>query len=322
MKDSQLFSVVILSWNRKDDTLPAIQSVFSQSNCTDSLECVIVDQGSTDGSVEDIERFKDQNQNYNIKLIKLQKNLGVPGGRNVGIQNASGKILVFLDNDAEIDKNALDLIKKIFEKEPRSILSFQAINFYTNQPDLSSWVYPKRMLPKIDEEFESNTYWGGGHSMMADLFKEVGLYDETLFFCNEEEDISFRAIDGGFKIIYCPAIKVYHKNSQEFKFSWGSKRYYFFVRNRLYLCWKYLPLIPAVSRSFMYIIGYPIKAIPNKTLKQSIKGIFNAFKLFPRAFSLRKPVKLSTYKKMRSIEQKQRGNFWLRLRYELLSKKT
>jgi GT2 family glycosyltransferase len=320
---SPLFSVIILSWNRKDDTLAAIQSVFLQNNCTDSLECVVVDQGSSDGSVEEIEKFKDQNSNYNINLIKLQRNLGVPGGRNVGIQHATGEILVILDNDAELDKDALKIIKEKLDKDPSiGVLSFLSINYFTRKPDLSAWVYPTRTLAKIDEEFEGLTYCGGGHAIRASVFKEVGHYDDILFFSNEEEDLSFRIIERGHKIVYTPKIKIYHKVSPTNKFSWGTNRYYFFVRNRLYLCWKYLPLIPAVSRSLMYIIGYPIKAIPNKTLKQAVKGIFNAFKLFPRAFSLRKPVKFSTYKKMRTIDQKQRGNLWLRLRYELLSKKT
>lgn len=317
-----LFSVVLLSWNRKEDTIAALESVYKALPDKDTLECIIVDQGSVDGSVERIEQYITEYPFREITLIKLPTNLGVPGGRNVGIARSRGTYLVFLDNDAELDVHAFENMKVIFGKD-RSIgvISFLSINYFTRQIDETAWVYPSKMRSKAFEAFEAMTYMGGGHVIKKAVFDVIGTYDETLFFSNEEEDISFRAIDKGFKILYCPDIRIYHKVTSSHKFSWGTNRYYYFVRNRIYLCWKYLPLRAACQRSIVYFVGYFIKAIRNKTVFQYVKAVWGALSLFSKARSLRDPVSIETYRKIVAIEQYQRGSFMRRIKYELFAKK-
>ena len=73
------------------------------------FEIVVVDQGSTDGAPEEIEKQYPQ-----IKVIRLQKNAGVPAGMNIGAVNARGEILVFLDNDAVLKYDGLQMLPGMY----------------------------------------------------------------------------------------------------------------------------------------------------------------------------------------------------------------
>lgn len=75
---TELVSILILNWNRPEETLNAIKSAKEQTY--PNTEIIVVDNGSTDNSVELITKHYPE-----IKLIRLDKNYGCPGGRNRGI---------------------------------------------------------------------------------------------------------------------------------------------------------------------------------------------------------------------------------------------
>lgn len=88
-------SVVIPTYNRAGVLGRAITSVLSQT--FPDLECIVVDDGSTDQTVVLVERFQDPR----LRLLRLPVNKGGGHARNVGIQAARGELLAFLDNDDE-----------------------------------------------------------------------------------------------------------------------------------------------------------------------------------------------------------------------------
>jgi len=85
-------SIVMPLYNTEDYVSTAIQSVLAQT--FDDFELIIVDDGSTDGSVEICRRFRDKR----IRLIR-QRNRGLAGARNTGIRNAMGNYIALLDAD-------------------------------------------------------------------------------------------------------------------------------------------------------------------------------------------------------------------------------
>jgi glycosyltransferase involved in cell wall biosynthesis len=88
-------SVVIPTYNRATVLGRAVTSVLNQT--FSDLECVVVDDGSTDQTVALVEGFQDPR----LRLIRLPVNRGVGHARNVGIQAASGELIAFLDSDDE-----------------------------------------------------------------------------------------------------------------------------------------------------------------------------------------------------------------------------
>ena len=93
-----LVSVIIPVYNRNVLIKQAIESIHSQSYRP--IECIVVDDGSTDNTITTVKDLIDQNTDdaFKIKLIK-QDNSGAPSARNNGIKNASGEFIQFLDSD-------------------------------------------------------------------------------------------------------------------------------------------------------------------------------------------------------------------------------
>lgn len=109
MKEN-LVIILILSLHKKEDTLKCINSVAELDYLP--FEVIVVENGSADGSLEAIRT------NYpNLHLVESKINLGVAGGRNLGIkfaENFNYQYLLFLDNDALIEKNSLNEMVEFF----------------------------------------------------------------------------------------------------------------------------------------------------------------------------------------------------------------
>lgn len=103
-------SVIIPMYDRADVVGHALESVFRQS--LDGIEIIVVDDGSQDNSVEVVEEY--QKEHRNIKLFK-ERHEGPGHARNVGIKNATGKYIVFLDSDDTIPERAYELMYETAE---------------------------------------------------------------------------------------------------------------------------------------------------------------------------------------------------------------
>lgn len=103
-------SVVIPLYNREREILNCLDSLAAQSLSQDLFEVIVVDDCSTDGSVETIKQYK---KIKNLRLKVLEKNSrGASKPRNVGIDVAAGDYILFIDSDDSITKHALDLALK------------------------------------------------------------------------------------------------------------------------------------------------------------------------------------------------------------------
>lgn len=96
------FSIIIPVFNKREYVERCIESI-THSTCN-NVEIICIDDASTDGSLEVINKYKD------ITVIKNDKNMGVAYSRNIGIDNAKGEYIVFLDADDYLDEYALEHI--------------------------------------------------------------------------------------------------------------------------------------------------------------------------------------------------------------------
>src|SRR5262245_55227910 len=93
MSESPKVTVVIPVYNREKYVAAAIESILAQT--FSNFELLVIDDGSTDGSREVIQSFRD----LHVHLVCNETNLGIPRTRNRGIQRAHGEYLAFLDSD-------------------------------------------------------------------------------------------------------------------------------------------------------------------------------------------------------------------------------
>lgn len=248
--------VVIPNWNGADMIAECLQSLETQ---TCKHQVVVVDNGSVDESVSIIEaQFPD------VHLIRLPENTGFSGGVNNGITYALSKeadAIALFNNDAVADKNWLKQLVTSMETQPEAgIVTCKLLrddkkhfdstgDFYTvygmpfprgrNQADIGQY-------EKLEEVFGAS---GGASLYRAEMFNQIGTFDQAFFAYYEDVDISFRAQLAGWKIFYNPEARVYHhvggtsSKLGSFTRYHATKNFYLlYAKNmpgRLY--WKYLP---------------------------------------------------------------------------------
>lgn len=267
------FDVVILSWNRTRDTLAAARSANEQEGVDVSVW--VVDQGSED---ECLARLRRESGTGEFVLVELGHNHGVAGGRNIGMKLGKAPWVVCLDNDAEFEsRGALAHVARSFAGDSSlGAIGFRIRNYFTGHDDPSCWVYPRPLKTESDRRFPAARYCGAGHALRREALERTSLYDENLFFYWEELDLSYQMIDAGYSIVYDPEVVVLHKVSPEARTNWSKDRFYYLVRNALYLDFKYYA---SIHRLLLRAAGYLVKGTRNRVPSQVVKAYRDAFRL-------------------------------------------
>ncbi len=237
-------SIIILNWNRFQDTFECLRSVNELDY--PNYNIIVVDNASSDGSAEKIKNLFPQ-----ITLIKNEKNLGFAGGNNVGIKYAlkdGAEYVWLLNNDAVVEKDSLSSLVHKAEDNPSIGMVSPLIYYYSDKNKIQFCgsiankntfsVIPLRSLQDLDKfKEQAMSLWGTALLVNRSVITKIGGLGEKFFAYGEDTDFSIRAIDAG----YIPAVdvqsKVYHKN--EYLDPDKLPLHYFFYkgRNEFLLWW-------------------------------------------------------------------------------------
>jgi len=306
--------VVILSWNRLDQSLATIQNIRAQESVNPTIW--VVDQGSDPECVETLRRYQEQGT---IFLRELHRNVGVARGRNIGMSLGIAPFIVSIDNDAVFKSpQALSMVVRRFSAD-RSLaaIGFRVLNYYSGEDDEASWAYPRPLKKVRDHEFLTTRFAGGAHALRRDALRTTNWYDERLFFYWEELDLGYQLINHGWQILYDPSIVVLHKTDPENRTSWSQDRFYYLVRNRLYIDYKYFR---SVLRSLAFSCGYFLKGVRNRTSGQALRGFRDAIALMQSLPSGASPLTKSARAYYKEYDSRPRGTLLRRLFDEVLEK--
>lgn len=103
-------SIIIPVYNQQDLIIKCLDSIPKKSG----IEIIVINDGSTDNTKANIQKYKRKKQRYNINLINLEKQHGVSYARNKGLANAKGEYILFIDSDDYIDT---DIFNDIFDND-------------------------------------------------------------------------------------------------------------------------------------------------------------------------------------------------------------
>lgn len=218
-------SVILVNHNGLERTRNAVKSVKKSSPRS---EVIVVDNNSTDGSVECIRReFPD------VKLIPSTENRGFGAGSNKGAGVALGEFLFFLNPDTMLSEDTPCLLGAIMEFNsdiaacgPKLVdddRTFQ-LSFGPDPSLVKEWKLRRmhrrlqKRNPSVQAELESRysamreVDWVTGAALMIrrDVFQKVGGFDETFFMYFEDADLCRRVRKLGLKVLYVPSTKVVH----------------------------------------------------------------------------------------------------------------
>lgn len=259
-------AVVILNWNGKNDTLACLKSISSSQ--ADGLEVLpmVVDNRSTDGSVESIHRAYPK-----TLIVENRDNLGFSEGNNIGIRIALEKktdFVFILNNDTIIDKHCISqLIKAFNDYKDWSIIGpkiyFRAgkefhkdlykatdrgrvIWYAGGQLDWTTVLATHRGVDEVDHrQFDKpeQTDFASGCAliMRRQVFERIGLLNPDYFVYYEDLDFNIRARKAGFKIGFYPKAFLWHNNASSSGKPGSGLHDYYISRNRLIFGMKYAP---------------------------------------------------------------------------------
>jgi hypothetical protein len=230
-----LVSAIVLSYNRRDETRECLQSIRAQDY--GEIELVVLDQGSTDGSAEMVERdFPD------ARLLRVAGNIGACAGRNRALEEAAGWYVMQVDNDATISPNTARAMVDRLEAEEDLGIIFTRVE----DPATGRAYRPGYGTDYVDDEFYTWRFHGCAAMIRRSAIDAAGYYlPEEFFRAAEENDLAVRVLDAGFNILYMPSTVARHKLSPKTRDR--GEIVYLTARNNLAVAWKYYPATRAAA---------------------------------------------------------------------------
>ncbi len=264
-----MISVVIVNYNGRVFLEPCLTSLSAQTY-TDH-EVIVVDNGSTDGSVEFLEEnFPD------IHLIRLKENLGFAGGTNAGILAASGEYIMTLNNDTRLEPDCLAELASVMNSSDTIGMCASKMLFPDGRIN-STGICISRSGAAWDRGMYSKDR--GQYDLLQDVFgacagaalyrrlmiDQIGLFDEDFFLYMEDVDLAFRAQLSGWKWFYVPTARVYHIHGGTAGVG-SDLSIYYGNRNVLWYVLKNMPATILIV-SLPWIIGRNLAVIPYYMVK-------------------------------------------------------
>ncbi|MBN1155417.1 glycosyltransferase family 2 protein [candidate division KSB1 bacterium] len=301
MKHGSRVSTVILNWNRKDYLLECIASVKAMDYPT--TEIVVVDNASTDGSAAAVKATCPD-----VTVIENDKNYGAIGGKNIGLRyaiNTAVDYIFMVDNDIVCSVDALSKLVSIADEDPDAgmvgsmmydhskpdiILSAGGIIDYTQNVSRGRGDGEKD-IGRFQNVEEVDYLWGGALLVRKEVLAKVGLFDEKFVgYWFEDTDLSVRVHKAGYKVLFNPHSKVWHRPHaviEQFSF----RKKYLATRNAIRFMKKH-----ANKRQWIKYLGYAIGGLPFAFIRdlvvcRDVRGVWGKAKgLFDGLFNRQRAI--------------------------------
>lgn len=259
-------SVVTPNYNGKE----FLKDYFNSLNLNSEYigEVIIIDNGSTDDSVNFIKNYP---KNFNFKLIENKENLGFAKATNQAIKIANYPYIFSLNNDVKLEKNTIFELLNLIESD-ESIFSLSSKMIQMDNKDLiddagdnyTILAYTQKIgnnkpIGQFKETYEVFSSCAGAALYRKSILDEIGLFDENFFAYMEDVDLGYRAKINGYKNLYCPNAVVYHKGSATTGSKYNEFKIKLAARNNVWVVYKNLPILQKILNIGFLILGFSIK---------------------------------------------------------------
>lgn len=220
-----MISVIICTYNRDKYIYGVLQSIALNDYPKSKYEIVLVNNNSTDNTEAEVARFASDYPDVTLRTF-VETNQGLSYARNRGIKESGGNILIYVDDDATVNKEYLSGYAAFFEANPDISAAGGPIIPDYEEGEEPEWMtyFIKRLLTAYlyfgdkEREFPGRNYPGGGNAAYRkEVFDKVGLYNVELgrsggnLGGGEEKDIFNKMSAAGMKFRYIPQSVLYHK---------------------------------------------------------------------------------------------------------------
>ena len=237
-------------------------------NCLNSInrQCKIINVENSD---DQNYQKKIEEEFSNVKCILSGGNMGYGKGNNIGLKEVKSKYALILNPDAELFPDSIDSFLKMAKENS----DFAMITPFTleDKNDLKSFNLSEKS-PSFDHGISLNiktikTVRGHAMFLNLDQFKDIGFFDENIFFFLEETDLAMRLFKNNKKIYFCAPIKIYHEGGKSHEniinhemelsrnWHWMWSTFYYNKKYSGYLI-SLIKIFPKLIKSFFKTIFY------------------------------------------------------------------
>ncbi len=229
--------VVLTMGDRPDQLGAAVRSLLDQLGDHDRV--MVVANGADHVDLRDVP---------GVELVRSDHNLGVPGGRDLGVRAGRADIVAFLDDDAVLRGRA-ERIRQAFQQDP----SLAAVSLRLVDEDGQSL---SRHVPRLGGSDSSVSgavahFLGGASAIRRSAYEGVGGYFVDLFYGHEEIELSWRLIDAGWSIRYLADVDAFHPRTEISRHAEGWR---LTGRNRVWVARRTLPWPVAAVHTLTWLI--------------------------------------------------------------------
>lgn len=279
-------SLIIINYNRKDYLKNCIESILKNTDYP-NYEIVVVDNHSTDGSVELVRK------NFpSVRLIENEKNYAFGGGANIGMKKTQGKYVVLLDNDTLVQPGWLPKIVEVAENDEKIAVAASVVilkslyDLYKNNSNRN--LNDEKIAKKVMADFYSRHDSLKGIEELShvaisacllrrEVFEKIGFFSNYIFLFWEDTELCWRSILCGYKVVYVFDSLVYHHvgTTRRANPRWVFER----IKNKFYIYLKLLDWQHAILYTSIALIknfGGMIK--DRETLKPRTKAVLYTIK--------------------------------------------
>ena len=239
-------SIIIINWNGLKDTIECLKSL--KKITYPNYEVIVIDNGS---QVNEAEILKETYGDY-IHVIRNDRNYGFAGGNNIGIKralNGRADYVLLLNNDTVVHEDFLSELVKVCENDRTIGIVGPKVYVYDKPNVISSAgaridVYRGEFPPIGENENDYGQYdkvrnvdYVSGCALMVkkEVVARAGFLDSTYFIYTEEVDYAVRVRKVGYKIVFVPKAKIWHKIGRS---SDDLQKLYYKLRNKLFFARK------------------------------------------------------------------------------------
>ncbi len=259
-------TIVIPNYNGKKYLDECLGALKEQEPGTPEFTVLVVDNGSTDGSVLQLETQYPQ-----VECILLEENTGFCHAVNVGIQASKTPYVILLNNDTKVSPGFVKGLYHAIEKDNK-IFSVSARMLMWDKPELIDdagdrycvlgWAFSRgkgRKAELYNEPKEVFSACGGAAIYRKAILDEIGLFDEEHFAYLEDLDIGYRARLYGYRNRYEPSAQVLHYGSASTGSRYNERKTMLASANSVYVIGKNMPLLQWLFNLPFLFLGFLVK---------------------------------------------------------------
>ena len=248
MTDAPIASAIVLNYNGRGFVEESVRSLLEQD--LPGLEVLVVDNGSTDGSADEIERtFAGR-----VRILRSPRNLGFGAGNNLGLREAQGRHFILLNNDAVAAPSfARELVAAAEADAAVGMVAARVLDYARRNvlDTVGHLLYPdglNRGRGRLEEDrgqydaCRTTLFPSGAAALYTRrMLDDIGLFDESFFLYGDDAELGLRGRVAGWGCALAPRAIAYHHYSRSAG-AYSRLKAFYVERNRVLVLFRLFPV--------------------------------------------------------------------------------